>query len=95
MRKGIELSRKVLDAGYAPFVPWLDYQFSLVSPGMTIDKYYRYSMTWLEVSDAMILVPGWENSRGVQNEILRAVELEIPVCNTIEELGECLKLIKS
>jgi hypothetical protein len=34
----------------------------------------------------MILVPGWENSKGTLAEIARAEELDIPVYYSMEEL---------
>lgn len=90
MRAGMVLAREVLDAGYAPFVPWFDYHFSMIAPGMTLQQYYNYSMAWLEASDAMILVPGWETSNGTKAEIARARELKIPIYISLEDLKRCL-----
>lgn len=86
MRKGIKLSREVLDAGFVPFCPWLDYLFSIINEGMTLERYYKYSMSWLEVCDAVLLVPGWEGSKGTQKELVRAAELNIPVFHSVQEL---------
>ncbi len=86
MRKGMNLALEVLQHGYAPFVPWFDYHFSLLSENVTLEMYYAYSMAWLEKSDAVILVPGWENSNGTQKEIERAKELGIPVVNGLDAL---------
>lgn len=86
MRRGMALSFDVMKAGYAPFVPWFDYHFSLIGD-VALEEYYRYSMAWLEASDAVIVVPeGAEASRGTQAEIARARELGIPVCWSIQEL---------
>ena len=82
IRKGIRAGLDVLLLGYAPFVPWLDYHFQLMLQGnekLTVDDYYQYSLAWLEASDAMYVLPGYENSKGTMNEIGRAQELEIPV----------------
>lgn len=79
MRRGIELAHQVLLDGFAPFAPWLDYQFSLVGH-VDIETYYAYSMAWLEVADAVLIVPeGAADSKGTQAEIARAKELGIPV----------------
>lgn len=89
MREGMRLSTEVLLAGFAPFSPWLDYHFNLMlRPGesLSVHDYYEYSLAWLEASEAMILVPGWENSKGTQNEIKRAHELGIPVFDNLDEL---------
>ena len=87
IRKGIKLSVEVLKANFAPFSPFIDFQYSFIEP-ITIDEYYAYSMAWLEVSDALLLVPGYENSKGTQAEIKRAQELGIPVFTSLSALIE-------
>lgn len=91
MRRGIRLSTLVVLAGYAPFSPWLDYNFQLQLRGderLTIDDYYDYSMAWLEASDAVLVAVESENSRGTAREIRRAIELGIPVYYSLKELKE-------
>lgn len=82
MREGMQLATKVFLLGYSPFAPWFDYHFQLMLRGneqLTVDDYYRYSLDWLEVSDGVLLVANWENSKGTAAEIKRANELNIPV----------------
>jgi hypothetical protein len=88
MKRGMQLAVRVLQAGMAPFCPWLDYQFSLMSEKpVTLEHYYNYSMSWLLVSDAVIVVPeNAETSKGTQAEIKKAQELGIPVFYEFEEL---------
>jgi len=86
IRKGIQLSVKVLKAGYSPFCPFIDFQFSLQEP-IELQQYYDYSIAWLEVSDGVLLVPGWENSKGVKNEMDMAYKLNIPIFESIEEIN--------
>ena len=89
MRKGMRLSTEVMLAGYAPFCPWLDYHFQLMlrdDENLTVQSYYDYSMAWLEVSDAVLLVPGWEHSKGTIEEIKVAKSLNIPVYYTLVKL---------
>ena len=78
MRRGLVLGYRILKAGYAPFVPWLDWTLSLIGP-IEREEYLAYSMAWLEVSEAVLVVPHSENSRGTAAEIARAEELSIPV----------------
>lgn len=86
MRRGMQLSYKVLKAGFAPFVPWFDYHFTLIGE-TTLQEYYNYSISWLEVSDAMIVVPeNAETSKGTQNEIETAKKLGIPIFYNLEDL---------
>ena len=88
MRRGIELSYLVLKAGFAPFVPWFDYHFSLLGD-VDLEDYYEYSLAWLEASDALIVQPvGAEESTGTQKEIKRAEELGIPVFYSLDKLLE-------
>ena len=86
MRKGLMVTIDVLKKGHAPFSPWLDFQFGLVADDITIDMYYRFSMEWLEGAEAVLMVPGWEISKGASKERDRAIELGIPVYYSVDEL---------
>lgn len=88
--KGEEACSDLFLLGCAPFCPWHDKDFVLRRPNanFTIPMFYEYSMAWLEVSDAIFVLPNSENSKGTQGEIKRALELKIPVFFTIEEV-EC------
>lgn len=88
MREGMRISTEVLLAGYAPFCPWLDYHFTLMlRPGetITVPDYYAYSMAWLEVSDAILMIGDWQNSKGAKAELERAIALDIPVFYDIDD----------
>lgn len=79
MRTGIKVASHILKAGHEPFCPFLDYQFQFFED-LTIDDYYRYSMSFLEHwADELWILPGWENSQGTKKEIDRARELNVPV----------------
>lgn len=89
MREGMRLSTQVFLLGYAPFCPWLDHHFQFMlrpDEHLSVKDYYDYSIAWLEASDAMVLVPGWEKSTGTLNEIKRAEELGIPIYYDLMEL---------
>lgn len=91
MRKGMRLATEVLLAGYAPYVPWFDYHFELQcreGEEIPLQTYYDYSIEWLKVSDAVLLVPGWEESNGTIEEIKKARELGIPVYDSLDKLGQ-------
>ena len=93
MGRGIRASLDVLLAGYAPFVPWFDYHFNLYEKGeknLTVQHYYNYSMAWLEASDAVLVLPNSENSKGTQKELQRAKELNIPIFDTLGALCQNL-----
>ena len=89
IREGMRVSTEVLLSGYAPFCPWLDFHFQLMlrpDERLSVSDYYSYSLAWLDVCDAMILVHGWENSKGTLKEIERAKELGIQIFHSIDEL---------
>lgn len=89
MGRGIQASKDVLKAGFAPYCPWLDYQYVLVAQDdedLTLDAFYQYSMAWLDVSKAMLVLPNSENSKGTQAEIARAKELGIPILGSLKAL---------
>jgi len=92
IRNGMRAGLEVLLLGYSPFVPWFDFHFQLMlreNEKLTVDDYYKYSMAWLEVSDAVYVLPGYEESKGTAAEIARAHELSIPVYYDIEDLKVC------
>lgn len=95
LRKGMRVSTEVLLAGFACFSPFIDYSlFFQCREGecIPIDMIQAQSMAWPEVSDACLLVPGWENSKGTAKEIERAHTLGIPVLHSLEELKIYFKI---
>ena len=85
MRVGIDLGVKIMEIGYAPYIPWLDFQIGLRAD-FDVQTYKDCSMEWVRFSDAVLLVPDQERSSGVLAEIEMARVLNIPVFETIDEL---------
>jgi nucleoside 2-deoxyribosyltransferase len=90
IRRGIEQSVYLIRKGYAVYCPFLDYQFALVDGGESLEKgqFYRNSLAWIEVSDAVFVLEGWENSCGTLLELERAKELNIPIFHNLGDLRE-------
>lgn len=86
--RGEWYAAQIFKLGYAPFVPWHDKDFviKLWDEDLDVEMFYRYSLTWLEVSDIMFLVPGWESSKGTLKEIEVAEKLKIKIVAKLEEL---------
>lgn len=82
IHRGISLSIEVLNAGLAPFCPWLDCLYWIVGgDGVHVDleMIQAYSMEFLKRCDYVLLVPGYENSNGTKAEIAEAGVMGIPV----------------
>lgn len=88
-REMVKWALKAFLAGFDPFVPAFDEPFWWVlEEGQFITEAMikRYSKSWLEVCDALVLTPGWQKSLGTLAEIKRAEELGIPVFKSLAEL---------
>lgn len=78
----------VWQAGAAGFCPHKNTEhFEGALPGET---FLRGDLVWLAVADAMVVVPGWEQSLGTIAEIRFARERGIPVFFSGERLREWL-----
>ena len=88
IRQGISSCASLIANGYSAFCPWLDYQYGLskVGPFLKVADYQENSQAWLEVADAVLVLPGWENSEGTKTELKRAERLKIPVYYTLHDL---------
>ncbi|MHC4094250.1 MAG: DUF4406 domain-containing protein [Planctomycetota bacterium] len=53
--------------------------------------YMRLDIPALMESDAVVVLPGWEQSRGASLEVWIAIDLELPVCQ-YSEVGETVEL---
>jgi len=76
------MATKLLLHGFAVFAPWCDHQLFLqLREGETIslETIQAHSMAWLRVADAVLVLKGFETSRGTLAEIAVAYELDLPV----------------
>jgi hypothetical protein len=95
MRKGMRASAEILLAGHEPFCPWVDFHFQLMlreGEDLKVEDYYRYSIAWLEVSDVMIVLDGWNKSKGTLTEMKRARKLEIPIYHGVGAFFAAMKI---
>ena len=80
IRKGQYVSRKVLDSGNSPFCPFIDFLLLLQDgPPVDMEMLYEYSLDWLRVSDAMLVLPGYETSTGTMGEVAEGNRIGIPM----------------
>lgn len=88
IRRGINMAAHLIKDGYDVYCPFLDYSLALTASGgsLTKEQFQRNSMAFVEVCDALLVLPGWETSGGTKREIERARSLNIPVYFDSQEL---------
>lgn len=83
MRRGIKAALRIWSMGFAPFCPWLDYQYSLMCDehfAPTVEQYYGMSIAWLDACKYMVVLPAnIQHSEGVKMEEDYAREKGIPI----------------
>ena len=87
--RGIRAAVEVVLAGFAPFCPFLDHQYwhhLRNGENITETMIKACSMAWLEVSEAVLVLPRYRKSQGTLDEIARAKELGIPVFYNLDAL---------
>jgi len=74
--------------GYSPFCPGLDFlNFFLSWPQeRLIDRIERVDLDFLEVCEAILMMPGWEHSAGAKIEHARAVELGLKIFYSLSDV---------
>jgi len=80
-----EAALELLRMGHTPFCPHTHTAFwDVYGPDLPDERFLRLGLDWLERCDAILLLPGWENSEGSKVEMGRAEELELQVFDDIE-----------
>jgi hypothetical protein len=74
--------------GLAPFCPWHDesYVTDRYYNNFTVEQFYNYSIAWLLVSDAVLLIGDWESSKGTVKEVDIATKRGIPIFSSLKVL---------
>ncbi len=86
--QGRKVAADLFELGFAPFAPWWDASFVIDNPGGHYSKqmFYDASLQWMEVSDAVYIISGVGDGGGVDAEIMRAGELNIPIFYKLDDL---------
>lgn len=90
VQRNIHAARLVAEelwkAGFTALCPHLNSQ-NLDGPGGDTDGgFLEGGLVLLSRCDAVVLVEGWESSRGTQQEVELASECSIPVFDSVEDL---------
>jgi hypothetical protein len=88
VRRAEEVGHAVLKAGAMPLIPHANTRFF---HGECEDQFLvDGTLELMRRCDAVLRVPGWENSVGTRGELHEASRLRMPVLHTMEELHEWL-----
>jgi len=96
IRNMVSTGRRLLMAGFYPFVPAFDFLFFMLPPDegrycrepleISGPQIKEYSMEWLRRCDAVLFLPGWSKSQGAVAEYFEAKSMGIPTFFDIEDL---------
>lgn len=79
MSKFFDMQDRLIRLGFAPLNPAADFMLGLRHDDYTYNMYFDPNAEWLKVSDAVLVLPGWETSEGAKREIKIAEKFCIPV----------------
>ena len=79
----VDVADYLMICGYIPYVPHLTL-FWHFKHSHSIKFWYDYDLAWLEKCDCLLRLPG--ESSGADKEVMRALELGLPVYLSLDEL---------
>ena len=88
---GMDMTRTLIDRGFAPYPVFCDYSLGLIRPDclpLSVLNLQNVSMEWLRRSDAILMLPEWETSKGAVAEHDQAKAMGKPTFYTLEALEE-------
>jgi hypothetical protein len=87
IRAGLEACNRLMEMGLAPFPVFCDFAY-LVNGHVPVYNLQEVSLTWLEVADAVLMLPDWESSKGARRERMRAQTMCLPIFYNTKDLLE-------
>lgn len=81
--KAMEVGTRLLDDGFAPYVPHLSTFWCIAQP-RPYETWMELDFAWIEACDALLRLEG--ESAGADREVLHAVKLGIPVFYSLDTL---------
>jgi len=85
IRRGRRFATEIKKAGFADYCPWNDWEQAVLDD-IPMKDFKETGLAWLRKADAVVLVPGWEDSAGTHAEIDEAIKLHIPVFYSLDSL---------
>lgn len=82
--------------GWAPIIPHCNFALlDLLDPNIGDSFWLTATMEHMRRSDAVLLVPGWQNSTGTQAEVREASRLNIPVYHSLNQMPDGVEYMSS
>ena len=91
-KRAIEFFWKLIRKGHYPYVPHLTHFVHLETPEnaplLPQDFWYNFDLEWLKCCDAILMMPGWETSRGARLEHETAKKLGLKIYYHVDQVPE-------
>jgi hypothetical protein len=84
IQQGQDAAVALLQAGLAPYCPWLDLPLLTRPNRPTVRHLQTAGLRWLRAADAVYLLPGWPDSSGTYTEVLEAVSAGLGVWELVD-----------
>jgi len=95
VHKMMKTAEDVKRAGYSVFVPAIDLLMGIKFGYTHYEDYFNNNMPWLAASDAVVLTPGFETSKGTFEELKNAVNFDIPIYKDVHDLMHDINRVRS
>ena len=82
----MEVAVKLREMGHAPFVPCLDVLLGFMSGKWDYEDYIGCNMPFVEVCDAILMMPSWKDSPGAIRENHEAFMKNVRIYYQIEDV---------
>ena len=83
VRRQIDCADKLMYLGFVPYAPLMSHFHHLIYPH-DIKEWYKFDNEWVRACHYLLRLPG--ESKGADDEVVLARELNIPVFHSIDEL---------
>jgi hypothetical protein len=77
IQRAVEVASELRRVGYVVFVPHLESMFG--EDALNEDEWVQHGIRLLEACEEVMVLPGWERSRGTKKEIEYAKRIGLPI----------------
>ncbi len=80
-------AKRLAIAGIPYFAPHMNSaHFEVIAPTVKPENWYAMDKVFVDLSSAMLILPGWRESVGTVQEITWAIEQDMPIAKMFEEI---------